>query len=202
MVKDSNFQLDHIKKVSKLYTKSKKVTDIYRLLTPEYQEFNDTVEKVSYSNDDFLLCTPEEKAQFVNTELITFESVVCNTIYEKYGIMHSWIDVFNLMQDPIYKTVEKINRKVIYSSMVPNRPIGDTAFDTWNGLQIIDLDIKEATIADALKPIIFNELKKYTVPYTIYLSNPKTGNQRIFTGILRSEEPIDYLILKQVLDDN
>lgn len=70
-----------------------------------------------------------------------------------------------------------------------------------------DLD-KELTVDvtidgfDNRKIKIFNELKKYTVPYTIYLSNPKTGNQRIFTGILRSEEPIDYLILKQVLDDN
>ncbi len=49
---------------------------------------------------------------------------------------------------------------------------------------------------------VFNVLKKYSVPYSIYLSNAKTGKHRSFTGILHSEEPIDYLILKQVLDEN
>lgn len=49
---------------------------------------------------------------------------------------------------------------------------------------------------------VFNQLRKYTVPYSIYLSNAKTGKHRIFKGVLHSEEPIDYLILKQVLDEN
>ena len=49
---------------------------------------------------------------------------------------------------------------------------------------------------------VFNQLRKYTVPYSIYLSNAKTGKHRIFRGVLHSEEPIDYLILKQVLDEN
>lgn len=49
---------------------------------------------------------------------------------------------------------------------------------------------------------VFNQLRKYTVPYSIYLSNAKTGKHLIFRGVLHSEEPIDYLILKQVLDEN
>ena len=49
---------------------------------------------------------------------------------------------------------------------------------------------------------VFNQLRKYTVPYSIYLSNAKTGKRRSFTGELHSEEPIDYLIHKQVLDEN
>lgn len=49
---------------------------------------------------------------------------------------------------------------------------------------------------------VFSQLRKYTVPYSIYLSNAKTGKHRIFRGVLHSEEPIDYLILKQVLDEN
>ncbi len=55
---------------------------------------------------------------------------------------------------------------------------------------------------DNRKIRVFNVVKFYSVPYSIYISNPKTGKQRIFTGILHSEEPIDYLILKQVLDEN
>ena len=52
------------------------------------------------------------------------------------------------------------------------------------------------------KVIVYNKLIWYSVPYKIYLSNPKTGKELIFTGKLYSEEPIDYLILKQVVDEN
>ena len=55
---------------------------------------------------------------------------------------------------------------------------------------------------DNRKIRVFNQLRKYTVPYSIYLSNTKTGKRRSFTGELHSEEPIDYLIHKQVLDEN
>ena len=155
---------DYLKKISKSYSSKKKITDIlnnFRLLTPEYQKFNETDDSIQYSSPVFSECTPDEQEVFVNTELVTFESLVCNSIYDKYGFMYSWKDIYDLVHDPIYKNTEKANRKVVYSSMVPNRPIGDKAFETWNGLQIIDLDIKNIEITEALKPIIFNELKKY-----------------------------------------
>jgi hypothetical protein len=155
---------EYLKKVSKSYSSKKKITDIlnnFRLLTPEYQKFNETNEAIHYSSPVFSKCTEDEQDVFVNTELITLECVVCNSIYEKYGIMYNWKNVYDLIHDPIYKTVEKINRKVVYSSMIPVRPVGETAFDNWNGLQIIDLDIKNSDIAETLKPIIFDELKKY-----------------------------------------
>ena len=129
---------EYLKKVSKSYSSKKKITDIlnnFRLLTPEYQKFNETDESIAYSSDIFSECTEDEQNVFVNTELITLESVVCNSVYEKYGIMYNWKDIYDLIHDPIYKNVEKINRKVVYSSMVPNRPVGETAFDTWNGLR-------------------------------------------------------------------
>ena len=55
---------------------------------------------------------------------------------------------------------------------------------------------------DNRKISVFNLVRIYTVPYSIYLSNTKTGKRRSFTGELHSEEPIDYLIHKQVLDEN
>ena len=155
---------EYLKKISKAYGSKKKISDIlnnFRLLTPEYQKFNEEDNSIQYSSFNFAECTNEEKSVFINTELLTLESVVCNSIYEKYGIMYNWYDIYNLILDPIYRNTEKINRKVVYSSMLPNRPIGDEAFNTWNGLQIIDLDIKDAEIANKLKPVIFEELKKY-----------------------------------------
>ena len=154
---------DYLKKISKSYSSKKKITDIlnnFRLLTPEYQKFNETDESIQYSSPVFSGCTPDEQEVFVNTELI-FESTVCNSIYDKHGITYNWKEVYDLIYDPIYKNVEKINRRVVYPSNTFERPIGDKAFDTWNGLQIIDLDIKNIEIANKLKPIIFDELKKY-----------------------------------------
>ena len=65
------------------------------------------------------------------------------------------------MNDKNYKNVDKIQRKVVWPTSGNNRPIGDSAYLMWNGLQIIDLDIKDTKISDALKPIIFQELSKF-----------------------------------------
>lgn len=35
---------------------------------------------------------------------------------------------------------------------------------------------------------------EYSLPYTLYTTNPKTGRQRIFTGELQGEEPSNYFI--------
>ena len=159
-IKDVN---EYLKKVSKSYNSKKKISDIlnnFRLLTPEYQRFNETDNSIKYSSDVFSECTEDEQNVFINTEL-TFESTICNTIYEKHGITYNWKEIYDLIHDPIYKKTEKINRRVVYPSNGFERPIGDKAFNLWNGLQIIDLDIKNADIATNLKPIIFNELKKY-----------------------------------------
>jgi len=65
------------------------------------------------------------------------------------------------MKDPTYKNTEKIKRKVVYSSSTNQRPIGDMSYNVWNGLQIIDIDIKDETLALNLKQVLFNELKQY-----------------------------------------
>lgn len=158
-------KFEYLKKISGIYNKDKNLTDIlnsFRLLTPEYQKFNETIEdNIKYSNDIYSECSNEEKDAFIKDQLSTFECVVCNSIYEKRGILLSWKDIYNLLLDPIYKNVEKINRKVIYPSSYYMRPIGNEAYNMWNGLQIIDLDIKDENISNKLKPVIFDELKKY-----------------------------------------
>ena len=42
----------------------------------------------------------------------------------------------------------------------------------------------------------FNDMERYFVPYKLYVSNPKTGKKRIFSGELTSSRPTDYFILK------
>jgi hypothetical protein len=72
-----------------------------------------------------------------------------------------WGSIFNLLFNEDYSKLDKIQRKVVYSTTSNNRPIGEVSYQTWNGLQIIDLDIKNEKIADSLKYILFEELKKY-----------------------------------------
>ncbi len=55
---------------------------------------------------------------------------------------------------------------------------------------------------DIRKVIVYNEFISYSVPYKIYLSNPKIGKELTFSGKLNSGEPIDYLIFKRRVDEN
>lgn len=55
---------------------------------------------------------------------------------------------------------------------------------------------------DIRKVIVYNEFISYSVPYKIYLSNPKTGKEVTFSGKLNSGEPIDYLIFQRRVDEN
>lgn len=71
----------------------------------------------------------------------------------------------------------------------------------------VDLD-KELSVDvtidgfDKRKVIVFNVMRSYSVPYKIYISNPRTGKKLTFSGKLDSSEPIDYYIFKRVLDEN
>lgn len=72
---------------------------------------------------------------------------------------------------------------------------------------VVDLD-KELIVdisIDAFekrKVTVYNVMKSYSVPYEVYLSNPRTGKKLTFSGILNSEDPIDYFIFNRVADEN
>ena len=55
---------------------------------------------------------------------------------------------------------------------------------------------------DARKICVYNELEEYKIPYQIYASHPKTGEKLQFHGTLCCKNVIDYLILKEQLDDS
>lgn len=156
---------------------AKKLTDIFssssqKSLTETIQDFNcaandfknfveEETTKHEYSSIRFDLCPYEEQKYFVDTQLNNIHTLVIKSIYDKTGYVWNWGNVYGLVRDPEYAKVDKIDRKVVYPSFGTNRPIGDIAYTIWNGIQIIDLDIKNAGIADELKPILFEELSKY-----------------------------------------
>ncbi len=144
----------------------KSLTDIltdFQYMTNDFSKLNDYIEqnKVTYSNPRFDLCTLEEKRNFVNTQLQLIETLVTDKIWAVEGNVWNWYDILSLMYNKDYANVQKTERKVIFSTAQYKRPIGDQSYNLWNGLQIIDIDIKNPDIANPLKDILFNELNKY-----------------------------------------
>lgn len=70
----------------------------------------------------------------------------------------------------------------------------------------VDLDktFFEEVPVDAGKNIhitVYNNMDTYSVPFTLYASHPRTGKHLEIAGILRSECPVDYMILKNDVTD-
>lgn len=155
----------YLKKVAESYSGKTAMTDIYeqfRCMSKEYEAFNeeDTDQEI-YSSINFKECSKEEQDRYLDSVLSMVSCLITNSIYDKVGIVQSWKDIWMLTQDPIYKNVEKANRKVVFSVSSNNRPIGEKSFSIWNGIQIIDIDIKNKKIANELKLKIFEDLNKY-----------------------------------------
>ena len=155
----------YLKKVAESYSGKTTMTDIYeqfRCMSKEYEALNeeDTDQEI-YSSVNFKECSKEEQDRYLDSVLSMVSCLITNSIYDKVGIVQSWKDVWMLIQDPIYKNVEKASRKVVFSVSSNNRPIGEKSFSMWNGIQIIDIDIKNKKIANELKLKIFEDLNKY-----------------------------------------
>lgn len=158
---------NYLKKINDQYgKKDKSLTDIlksFSQISNEYNELNEVNNQLNnqYSSYNYNECSDNEQEDFFSDQLQFIETLVINSIYEKSGIIWNWGDIYNLMKDPTYKNVEKIKRKVVYSSSSNQRPIGDISYNIWNGLQIIDIDIKNEELALKIKQILFDELKQY-----------------------------------------
>ena len=158
---------NYLKKLNDQYnSKDKSLTEIlksFSQISSEYNELNEVKNQIEtqYSSNNYSECTEEEQEDFFSDQLQFIETLVVNSIYDKSGILWNWGDIYNLMKDPSYKAVDKINRKVVYSSSSNQRPIGDMSYNIWNGLQIIDIDIKDAELAQNIKQFLFEDLKQY-----------------------------------------
>ena len=181
MVNDNKLREDYLIKVNKIYSKkeNQSLTDIlntFNQLPSSYRELeNNKVNKFSYSSYNFSECTKDEQLDFYNDQLQLLECFVTNSIYEKgsNGIILNWGDIYKLIINKDYAKTDKINRKVVWSTSYNQRPVGDNSYMMWNGLLIIDLDIKNEKIANSLKPLLFEDLKKYNWFLGITLSSSK-----------------------------
>lgn len=155
---------EYLKRIGESYKEEKSLTSMlnsYRLISEDYNKLNNNNSVFEYSSYDFNECPEYEQEMFIDDNLRKLEVLVTNKIYDKTGTVWNWYEVYKLLYNPDYAIVDKINRRVVYSVSGNNRPIGDIAYQLWNGLQIIDIDIKNVELADKLKSILFNELKKF-----------------------------------------
>lgn len=155
----------YLKKINSSLDSSKSMTEVFdtfRCMSKEYQEFsnNESLNNKDIGEYDYLKASKEEQESLM-LELSTVECLVTNSIYEKRGFIRNWKYIFDLLLDDFYAQTEKTNRKVVFPVESNDRPIGDNSYLSWNGMQIIDLDIKDKTIANKLKTALFDSLKKY-----------------------------------------
>lgn len=168
-INDKDFNIsEYFGKLNKIYAikdKNQTLTETlneFNQITKSYSDFvQNNSDELTYSDYNFLKCSREEQEQFFNDQLQLLECLVTNSIYDKQGLIWNWYDIYKLLYDASYKNTDKIQRKVVYSTSTNSRPIGNSSYLIWNGMQIIDLDIKDEMIASNLKQNIFNELKRY-----------------------------------------
>ena len=164
---ETNKLSNYLKKIYDTYSnKEKSITEIiksFSQISSEYNDLNKNLNnlKNNYSSKNYSLCSEEEQNEFFEDQLQFIETLVINSIYDKSGIIWNFGDIYKLMKNGNYKNVEKIQRKLIYPTSANFRPIGENSYIIWNGLQIIDIDIKDSELALNIKQILFEELNKY-----------------------------------------
>jgi hypothetical protein len=84
-------------------------------------------------------------------------------------------DLVSIITDPNNAHIEKTQRKVVFSTNDGTRASGNTAFEKWNGFQVIDMDIKSTEMAKKLKVHIFNTLCKCNWFFGVTLSASGKG---------------------------
>ena len=135
----------------------------YRVMnTPTKFSWKQHWAQETFSNRDLFSCEDYERRQF-SKRLKECQVTIAPHIKTKPGDkldICTLEDLVKIIVDPNNKDIVKSNRKVIYSTANGERPVGNSAYDNWNGFQIIDLDIKNESIAKKLKRIIFNKLYK------------------------------------------
>lgn len=162
----------------------------YRVLnTPSNLSWKQHWVQETFSHDNLLDCTEQEKIQFAK-RLQECEITICSGIKQTQGQVKTLNDLIQILCDPKNKSIPKISRSVIYSTANGERPIGKRAFEIWNGFQVIDMDIKDEKVATSLKSVIFNSLYKCNWFLGVALSSSGKG-LHVYTKISIPEDETD-----------
>ena len=132
----------------------------YRVMnTPTMYSWKQHWAQEEFDTNDMLELDELDKRQY-SKRLKECEVSIMPSITATSGSKATLYDLVATIYDPINKNLPKTKRKVIYSTSNGERPIGNKAYELWNGFQVIDMDIKNEEIAEKLKYVIFNKLYK------------------------------------------
>lgn len=112
-----------------------------------------------FSSPDMMSCSEDEQEQF-KKRLRECQVTLCTGIKTTSGEPVTLDVVVSTITDIANKNIPKTQRKAIFSTSNGVRPTGDSAYDIWNGFQVIDMDIKNADMAKKLKVRLFKALHK------------------------------------------
>lgn len=170
----------------------------YRVMnTPTKFSWKQHWAQETFSNDDAMLLDEDERIQF-SKRLEECQATLFPNLYTSVGTIGTLKDLVHIATNPEFKHTVKTNRQVIYSTSTTQRPVGDNAFQLWNGFQVIDLDIKNASLAQAIKKVIFDKLKNCNWFLGVCLSSSKMG-LHVWTKISIPEKDNDDLKKKRLL---
>ena len=170
----------------------------YRVMnTPTKYSWKQHWAQETFSNDDAMLLDEDERKQF-SKRLEECQATLFPNIYAREGTIGTLRDLVHTAIDPQNRSIQKTSRKVIYSTSTEQRPVGDNAYELWNGFQVIDLDIKNADYAREIKKIIFNKLKNCNWFLGVTLSSSHTG-LHVWTRIAVSDKDNEDVKKKRLL---
>ena len=132
----------------------------YRVMnTPTQYSWKQHWAQEQFDTNDMLELDTFDRKQF-NKRLLECDISIMPAITATSGEKKTLKDLIDILIDPNNKNLPKTRRKVVYSTSNGERPIGNKAWELWNGFQVIDMDIKDERIAEGLKEHIFNKLHK------------------------------------------
>ena len=170
----------------------------YRVMyTPAYLSWKQHWVQETFSDINILKCPDDERKQYTK-RLKECRITICPHIKAMQGMACTMNELMNLIVDPNNANCKKDNRKVVYGSADGDRPVGQNAFLIWNGFQVVDLDIKDAELAQKIKHHIFNKLYKCNWFMGVVLSSSGKG-LHIYTKISIPQSDSDNLNRKKLL---
>ena len=203
--KRARAMLDFIKKYNEHLSPEKTLDDnIHSFMTlsktegEELKELsNSRKNRFYYSDIRWSKCTEYERGRYLENRY-DVPVMVCDSIKDKRGDVTNFGEVFKwYVTNLAYGDVPKIQRKAMYSCSCENRPVGIGAYETWNGFQVLDLDIKNKILAEYMKGQLFKILSKNLWFLGITLSTSGNG-LHIWTKIKpiskKENRKIEYII--------
>lgn len=162
----------------------------FRVLSaPAQQSWKLHYAQEEFSSPDLLKCDDFERNQFAK-RLREGSCTIQPNIRLAAGSVVPPVTLealVSMLTDESRKNKDKMDREVIYSTSNGERPAGDRAFLIWNGFQVIDMDIKDRSMAIRLKKHIFKTLYRCNWFLGVTLSSSGKG-LHVYTKITVPEE--------------